>query len=212
MHMTQDRQAQDAHAQPAPGDIRITGSSTAAGGRYRRVRVVGEGTFDGPVQCEELHLTGTLRVGGPLDVRRLHVTGDMTVEGSLQADHAHIRGQVTVRGNLEAEHLDLRGGASVDGLLSAEELLLRLYGPVRAQEIGGGRVVIREGWRWFRHAGFLAAAEVVEGDELHVEKVKARTVRGRRVEIGPDSEIDRVEYTVHLQVSPRARVGEVIER
>ncbi|MBX5437119.1 MAG: polymer-forming cytoskeletal protein [Alicyclobacillaceae bacterium] len=196
----------------AAGDIRITGSGTAAGGHYRRVRVVGEGTFDGPVRCEELRVTGALRVRGSLTADRLHINGDVTVQDSLQAHYAFIRGLITVHGNLEAERLDVRGAASVEGLMSADQLSLRLHGPARAREIGGSRIDVRDGWRWSRRPGATLTADVIEGDDVSVEKVRARLVRGTTVRIGPDSRIDRVEYDAHADVSAQAQVGEVVKR
>jgi cytoskeletal protein CcmA (bactofilin family) len=205
------RRVPPSRPEESAGDVRITGSSTAAGGAYRRVKVVGEGTFDGPVVCDELRVTGTVRVRGNLTARRMRITGEAVIEGTLRADEMFVRGLVIAHGNLEAEVCELRGGAEVDDLVNAERLDIRLYGPVRAREIGGSQIRIREGWRWGRRPETFVEADVIEGDDVRVEKARCRLVRGRQVRIGRYSQVERAEYNARIEVSDKAEVKEVAQ-
>jgi len=49
-------------------------------------------------------------------------------------------------------------------------------------------------------------ANVIEGDEVHLEDTTAETVRGKTVEIGPGCQIGTVEYSDKLDVHPNAEV------
>jgi hypothetical protein len=48
------------------GNLSITGSSSATGGIYDRIRIIGEGTIDGDVECNRLKCVGTLDMDGRL--------------------------------------------------------------------------------------------------------------------------------------------------
>ncbi|HIC96284.1 TPA: hypothetical protein EYP12_06635 [Candidatus Bipolaricaulota bacterium] len=54
-------------------------------------------------------------------------------------------------------------------------------------------------------------AELIEGDEISLEWTRARTVRGKKIEIGEGCEIERVEYSEELRVSPGAEVKERVK-
>ncbi|MCL6548196.1 MAG: polymer-forming cytoskeletal protein [Alicyclobacillus sp.] len=190
------------------GDIRIIGNGCAAGGHYRRVHVVGDAVFDGPVVCEDLHVTGNVRAYGAFQCRRLHLKGELRVDGDVHADEVHILGMIIVRGNLEGERVNLRGGAQVDGLFSADDLSVRAYGPVRVGEMGGGRIDIRSRG-WFAQVTDVDAS-VIEGDEVRLRNIRTSLVRGRTVVVGPRCEVQRIEYSARADISPRARVGEVV--
>ena len=45
------------------GNLNITGSSTAAGGLYDRVKIVGEGIIEGDIACRHLQMYRHLRYG-----------------------------------------------------------------------------------------------------------------------------------------------------
>lgn len=195
---------------PSAGDIRITGSGRAAAGRYRRVHVVGDATFDGPVTCEELHVTGSMRAHGELTCGRLQLRGELRADGDVRAEEAHVFGLIRVQGSLEGERLKLRGAAEVDGLLSADELFIRAHGPIRATEIGGGHIDIRS-HGWFSRRVDVNA-EAIEGDDVQLRSIRTSVVRGRTVTIGRDCEVQRVEYSAHVDISPRAKVQEVVQR
>jgi cytoskeletal protein CcmA (bactofilin family) len=122
---------------PMIGNLSITGSSDAAGGKYNKVSFVGEGTIAGDVECNRLKCVGTLDLEGHLKSTDIGVVGTFSVSGDIQADAVKITGTVIVggnailkklrcsgmieaRGNLHSEQIDLRGHLTAQGDCEAE--------------------------------------------------------------------------------------------
>lgn len=55
-------------------------------------------------------------------------------------------------------------------------------------------------------------ADSIEGDEIYLESTRSKMVRGKRVLIGPDCQIDRVEYEEEIHVHDEAEVHETVQR
>ncbi|MBR0084959.1 MAG: hypothetical protein IJL97_00250, partial [Lachnospiraceae bacterium] len=51
----------------------------------------------------------------------------------------------------------------------------------------------------------------IEGDDIDIEYVHAKTVRGKCVIIGDGCEIDRLEYTDSINISDKAVVKEIAQ-
>jgi hypothetical protein len=52
----------------------------------------------------------------------------------------------------------------------------------------------------------------ITGDTVTLEGTHAKLVKGKRVTIGPECTIDRVEYTTSLDVDAKATVRERIKK
>lgn len=110
------------------------------------------------------------------------------------------------------------GAFDVNGLVSAERLELKMLGPCKAKEIGGGNLVVRRSRKsslihLFKptHAGALTV-ESIEGDVVELEHTTAKIVRGNHVTIGQGCEIGRVEYTHTLNIHKSAVVQEMVRQ
>ncbi len=206
---------------------KILGNSTSAGGRFLDVKVTGECTFNGDVDCRKLTLMGETKVNGSLVMENMKLTGECSVKGGIEgeslrgqgeirAESVHVEGikftgNLSVAGNCDAEEMQISGAVQVDGLLSAETLEISLYGPSRAAEVGGGSVKIKRslGGALIRpgHPGHLSfAAGLIEGDQVELQGTAAETVRGGRVVIGTGCEIGTVEYRDSLDIHSNAVV------
>ncbi|WP_405173231.1 hypothetical protein [Paenibacillus sp. FSL H8-0260] len=209
-------------------NLKIMGTTTSAGGFFRDIKVTGEGHFAGDVDCEKLSLTGNARVDGNLLMTKMKITGEMTLMGNLEGyslrgqgeikaasvkiDDIHLNGNLEVNGDCEGEHLRISGALNVAGLLSAEQLEINLYGLSRAKEVGGSALTIKKSKTGkFLHLmkqnpKVLFEAGLIEGDTIELNNTKANIVRGDRVIIGVDCEIDTVEYRSALEIHKNAIV------
>ncbi|XID95850.1 hypothetical protein ACF3MZ_15555 [Paenibacillaceae bacterium WGS1546] len=141
-------------------DLRMIGNSASKGGKYRNVKLTGEGSFDGDVDCVKLSQIGELKVKGGLRAEAIKLTGECEINGALEASKIGGRGELKVKrglraekvrftgnvdvgGNCEAGTFEVNGAFEVDGLVSADGLDVRFFGPCRAREIGGGRLRAR---------------------------------------------------------------------
>lgn len=215
-------------------DLNINGVATAAGGRYREIRIDGVGTVSGSVRSEGFRLNGIASIRGSLETGRLNADGKIKVEGRLAAgtadvnglvdvfgaltgDRLAIRGLLNVRGDCEAERFESEGGFDIEGLLNAGEVDVSLHGRAKTREIGCEsirvRVAPKKNWKklfqWLlgKWAPELSAG-TIEGDDIDLENTVAAVVRGNRVAIGPGCRIGRVEYRTELRKHPKGHVGE----
>ncbi len=216
-------------------DIRMVGEVSSAGGFYRHVRLTGEGTFSGDVDCAKLTQIGELEIGGGLRAGEVKITGECDVRGRLDAGAVSGRGELTAQAGLRAERVKftgnietagdceagtfaVEGAFAVAGLLSADTVDIRMFGPCSAKEIGGSKIIARRS-RTKKLLGLLKedgscvlTAEQIEGDYVELEHTEAEVVSGNRVEIGPGCRIGRVEYRSGLDIHKSAVVNEVVKR
>ena len=216
-------------------DIRMVGEVSSAGGYYRHVRLTGEATFSGDVDCVKLTQVGELEIGGGLKAGELKITGECDVRGridagavsgrgnlttkaGMRADRLKFTGNVETAGDCEAGTFTLEGVFAVSGLLNADSIDIRMFGPCSAREIGGSKVIARKS-RTKKLLGLIKAdgncvlnAEQIEGDYVELEHTEAAVVSGNRVEIGQGCRIGRVEYRSELDIHKSAIVNEVVQR
>jgi len=215
-------------------DVKMVGETSSAGGYFRKVRLTGESTFSGDVDCIKLTQIGELEIAGGLTVGEMKMTGECQVRGRLNGGKVSGRGELEVMADLRGEAVKFTGnivtggdcgagmfkmdGAfSVAGLLSADTLDVRMYGPCVAKEIGGSKIFVRRS----RAKKLLSLvngggdcklnAEQIEGDVVALEHTEADVVRGNRVEIGPGCRIGRVEYRSEVDIHKSADVQEVVQ-
>jgi cytoskeletal protein CcmA (bactofilin family) len=107
------------------GNLTITGSSSATGGTYDRVRIIGEGTIDGDVECNQLKCVGTLDMDGRLKSKQVGVVGTCSFSKDVQAASMRISGTVTIGGDARLKELQCSGTIEIEGNLYGEQLKLR---------------------------------------------------------------------------------------
>jgi cytoskeletal protein CcmA (bactofilin family) len=212
-------------------DIKLIGTSTSAGGQFRDVRITGEAELKGDTSCRNLSCTGNVRIAGSLQAESVRLTGECEVDGGLQVhrlrtvgelrvgqnvrgEKLKVTGELRAGGHCEAESLELHGSVQVDASLNAERLSVRLHGPSRAREIGGGHLEIRRSRSHLlkamlgQGATTKLTADLIEGDTLFLEHTHAAVVRGNRVTLGTGCVVGRVEYRDDLKVGGKAEVRE----
>ena len=214
-------------------NLKLVGTTTASGGRFANVKVTGEAVLAGDTECRQLtcmgnievkgdlradnvKLTGECRVGGSLKAGRIHAVGDIQVAGAVHGDRIRWTGSVRVQGDCDAEALLVSGAIAADGLVNAEDVQIRMHGPCRAKEVGGGTITVKRSRAvavksLFMPKGIIAmTADLIEGDTVILEHTRAAVVRGNRVTLGIGCEIGRVEYRDTLEVGSKALVKEKV--
>ncbi len=139
------------------------------GGTYRRIEVNGMAKMVGDVVCESCEVNGSAEMGGSLRVDgRLEVNGRMTAVGPIAAGAFEVNGMCDVDGNC------------------ADEIEFELVGKSTVREIGCTTLKVSVGkGGWFSKPRL--EVETIEGDEIDVEAVLARRIRGDVVVIGDDA-------------------------
>jgi cytoskeletal protein CcmA (bactofilin family) len=217
-------------------DLKVIGETTSMGGQFRHIKVTGECKFNGDLDCNKLSSIGEVVINGALRADGLKLTGECEIKGSLDALTVRGRGELKVSsgmrgesikftgnidtdGDCEAGAFEVSGGFNVRGLLSADSLEVKMHGPCRARELGGGKLRIKRSRTsalvsLIKQKNLNSAAlnaELIEGDSIELEHTVAGIVRGNSVTIGFGCQIDRVEYRDSLHVHNSAIVKEKVQ-
>ena len=196
--------------------FRINGAGSTEGSVKADVLVVnGSASFGREVQVGEMTVNGDASVTEGVGVGRLKVKGRMFVGGGLAAHDVDVRGELTIKADCQADSLFAEGAFTVDGLLNAETVDIRLHAPSKVREIGGQKVSVREGrgvasiFLFFTEKRLTV--DTIEADDIVLEYVTAKVVRGARVHVGQGCVIDLVEYTDRFDRGPGASVGNAVK-
>lgn len=189
------------------------------------IRISGSCGFSGNVSAGTMGIAGGSSFGGDIDVKeRVTVSGGMSCGGNLKCKQLQVSGNVKVSGDAEAELAKIRGALDCEGLLNAEEVDIEFEKSMEIGSIGGSKIVIykRHGEEKKKKArlplfsslikrttvGTVCVKNSIEGDEIALEGVLAPRVSGRVVAIGADCEIELVQYSEQVEISPEAKVGQ----
>ena len=187
------------------------------------VRVSGSAHFDKSVSADIISVSGSVKVGGGVNAKTaIKISGSFGCGGSLRAALLSCSGSVDIGGEAEADEIRISGRINCAGLLNAEKVSIRMDGfnvNSKIGSIGGSEIKIhndRKGEKISRmpllsklvgSGGKVIVDELVEGDIVAVECVKAPRVVGRVVAIGADCEIDLVQYSEEIEIHPDAKIG-----
>ena len=205
--------------------LSVSGSAHCAGDLActENIVVSGSGHFDGNITSKSMTVSGSTHIGGDLTIKEIvRVSGSVKVDGEIKSGAVHSAGVLKVEKGIEAEEFRAAGAIDCGGLLNAETVDISMDGRAhsRVGSIGGGEIRIhrREKNRTEKRrlplfsrlvnggGSDLTVSELVEGDVVALECVKAPTVVGRVVAIGADCEIGLVQYTEECEIHPDARV------
>lgn len=188
------------------------------------LRVSGSCGFSGKVSAGTVGIAGGSSFGGGVEAKeRISVSGGMSCDGDIKCKQLQVSGSVKVSGDVEAELAKIRGSLDCEGLLNAEEVDIEFEKGMEVGSIGGSKIAIykRHGEEKKKRVrlplfsslikkttvGTVCVNNSVEGDEIALEGVVCPRVSGRVVAIGADCEIELVQYSEQVEVSPEAKVG-----
>lgn len=186
------------------------------------LKISGSTSFDRNVKAGSIGVSGSFSCGGDLCAdEKVSVSGSTKCGGSLKCTTLSVAGSMRVGGDAEAETVNVDGILNCAGLLNAEQISIRFERGMDIGSIGGSKIVIyprhkNEGKRRLALLASLinragkGSVEVkgdIEGDEIALEGVVAKRVSGRTVAIGEGCEIELVQYSETVEISPDAKVG-----
>lgn len=170
----------------------------------------GESTIGGALTSTDMKVLGSLTVNDLSTSKQFKIRGSLDSKKGVKGETADVKGGLTVEGDVELEKLDLSGNLQVTGMLNAGTIDIQLrFGESKLNEIGGETIQIRrkKPLPFVKTEGYLEA-KIIEGDTIFLESTKADIVRGKRVTIGQDCDIQRVEFSEHLEKQGNPIVGE----
>ncbi|MCL1846652.1 MAG: hypothetical protein FWF91_01635 [Coriobacteriia bacterium] len=202
------------------GKSRIDGVVIFPGGSFDELSINGVCTSEGPIEANLIDIDGVFTASSDIRADSIDFDGVVTIHGNLRVKKADVDGVVTVRGvKVEADYIKCDGILTAESQVSAD--VIEAEGFINAREIVGDRITIRS----FRKAGLFkfvmkvreaftdkdfSRVDLIEATRIELRGVRAKTVSGQDIIIGPACIIDRVDCTGTLSVDPDATVREII--
>lgn len=181
----------------------------------------GSSRFRGNIRSGSLATFGSFTCDKEVVVTEsFHTSGSARIRSSLRCGELEAAGSLSVEGDAEAETIDITGTVHCSGLINAESVRIRSDDSCFIGAIGGSKVDIR--WecgnklisafpslaRIFKELpGNVRVESSIEADVIDIANVTAPRVSGRIVKIGETCNIDLVQYSEEITVSPKAHVG-----
>ncbi len=191
------------------------------------------------VQTEDLHISGMLKATEDMHAKKLHVSGKATllknlvsenigVSGmlscqSVKSEVMSVSGHLKTEGLVEAEKIEVSGRLRNNQTLNVGTLYIKCgCGATRLHDVEAEQIMIKPTncsisainpfkvvKQCFNQKAFDVYANCLEADKVEIDQVKAHLVRGGDVVIGPECDIEFVEYHHSISIHKKATVKHV---
>ena len=218
-------------------DMRISGSGKVPAGEYNHISISGSGALVGAVRCvsfsssgashgENIECADTFKVSGAssfsgtVKANYVGVSGSFSCGDLVTDEKLSVSGALNVGGDVEGEKVKVKGILNCGGLLNAEDIEIEFERDMEIGSIGGSKIVIypKNSIKPVKRRPLFSAlikrtndgvsvTTSIEGDEIALEGVTCPRVTGRIVAIERGCNIDLVQYSETVEISPDAKVG-----
>ncbi len=196
------------------GDVEVTkmdvyGSSVFKGtSKITKLKVYGSSSFKGETICQEMDIKGSSSFSSKVKVDILKVYGSVKFNEDIQdSKEVSIYGDVNVK-SLEADKINIKGNISGCELLNGETIEITTNAGATINEIFGSKITIKPNLTSFFQKTKPVEVNLIEGDNILLENVIAKTVRGSHIKIGDKCEIETLEYRDTVEVSKDSKVNQ----
>ncbi|SPF41737.1 Integral membrane protein CcmA involved in cell shape determination [Candidatus Desulfosporosinus infrequens] len=197
------------------GQVKIMGNAWAREDiEAEKIKVLGSAEFRG-LKAGEMKVKGSARFTGMLIVNTLEVAGSVDTSAIVRAQDIKIFGSLTAKEEVSTERFLAKGILELTSL-NANDVTIELAETCHVGEIGAENVKVRPlskfrlGFFGFNHNKNLRA-DTIEADYIELSNTAARIVKGNKVIIGPDCEIETVEYKDSLEINRNSIVKNKIK-
>jgi cytoskeletal protein CcmA (bactofilin family) len=97
--------------------LTVTGTGITSGGSFNKVKIRGDGTINGDLDCIQWKVFGNADVNGIVKAESVDIFGQANLRKNLEADAVNLFGEAEIRGHVELKDLNLRGAIRIDGNL-----------------------------------------------------------------------------------------------
>ena len=185
------------------------------------LQISGSSRFSKAITAKSVSISGSFSCAGGLHAaEKISCSGDVKCESNVKCATLSVSGGLSASGDVEAETILVRGNLNCDGLINAEELTIESNEEMQIGSIGGSRIAIYRRVNakaplrlpllssfLKRFDGMVRVKGAIEGDKIALENVSAPRVSGRVVAVGEGCEIELVQYSEQIEISPNAKVG-----
>lgn len=180
--------------------------------KMKQLKINGEFHVEGNCEVEELVVNGSSRIIGSMNCGRVVLRGGLHIDKSCKAQEIKVYGTVHAHSDFSAERIMIEGKIDCEGLLNAEYILIHPTAESHCKEIGTAELTIERPiyhilWLSY-HKKTRMICDLIEGDELKLENVICKKMRGRNITLDEHCNINELEYTSSLTKEEGAVVKE----
>jgi cytoskeletal protein CcmA (bactofilin family) len=189
------------------GSLKATGKCD-----IKNMTVNGAAKFESEVEADDLTVNGSCSFQESVKVRELKVRGAVKFLKKVhRASLIEILGAITTD-TLEADTVIIKGALKCQEQLNADHIELSAQSHSTIKEMVGSKIHVKSEKKLFsRNKPGDIQVEFIEGDEVILENVTAKLVRGNKVIIGPNCKIEKVEYHESYEAVKNTQVGESVK-
>ncbi|WP_199613823.1 polymer-forming cytoskeletal protein [Paenibacillus alkalitolerans] len=199
--------------------LEISGSSVVEGdATIDSISISGRTIAKGNVKAQKMVSNGSMTVKGELRTDTLQSSGKLRCDGLLKAVSCTSSGFLSCGSDVEADEFHVEGYVQVNGLLNAGQVNIVFDGPVTISEIGADSVHIRKQVK--DHTGIntiimkltsvfrktQCSFRSIEANSVDIENTRVGKISGETIIIGPNSRVERIEYSKRLSIHPSSVV------
>lgn len=175
-------------------EINVSGSGSLPGNlETHTVRASGSLKVNGPLESHVFVCSGSCKIGGYLVAHEsLAISGSAKIESDVRGGSVKSSGSIKVDGSVLCVDAELNGVYKIDGNVECQESFtseLESKCTIKGDLLCSGDVHIEQG----RSKGRLSVERIIAEGNVYLEGVNARFVSGKKVELGSDCIVDRVE-------------------
>lgn len=204
------------------------GAATLNGNiKAQKMEINGATSIKGNLDATKIVVNGSCKVVGSLESKGImEVNGALKVTYNIKAENIKIDGAVSAK-CIEAEDLKATGGLSCESV-NAERFLMeipkhsmkKMLSSNTIGEIVGNEITIVQSDVTSNNILSLFGIKInlgnktlniydidlIEGDEINLENVNCKTIRGKNITLGKNCNVENVEYINELILNEDAQV------
>lgn len=177
----------------------------------------GSSKIDGNLKGDEITISGGGNVCGDISVSKLNISGGFKTGGKILGKEINLSGGIKIEKDCEADKFFSKGSFNIGGTLNADEINIIIYDHCSAEEIVGQNIDIRYSSDisssifhiikgMFSNSSGGLTVQTIEGDNIYIENTTAKIVRGNKITIGDNCNIEKVEYKDSLDVTGNSQI------
>jgi len=205
----------------------VTGSGHVDGDvKNESCRIAGACTIEGSVETDEWKSAGSAKIKGSLKADMFKSAGSAVIGGDVHADDFVCAGRCSVGGGIDSGRVKFGGNLEskntikcdrFEGVgkvsapaIAADSITIETEGRSDVREISGDSIEVRSVGRVFSQGELYS--DRIRGERIYLENTTCKLVSGDDVVIGPNCEIETVEFRSNLKIHLSAKVKKKVRK
>lgn len=192
-------------------EFNMEGVGTISGGDFDTLKIEGVGNCKNNIKAGNIHIEGIFNCSGEVEADYLYCEGVADFKANIRAKKMYVEGVFSEKKGMkiEAEEITCEGVIKTGGEISTD--FLNAEGYIEADEIVGDCIKILSHHR----IGLVfllnrrSKVRLIEATTIELSGVRANTVNGKDITIGPNCQIENIDCSGILSIDSSSFVRNV---